>query len=231
MLWLSVALGELIAYHHKMDLTLFQNKVARLQEVVLNGFEDPIYVDNYEGVFRSHFDWHSSVHAHWMLLSSSRIFKSPEITTGILNRLNTQNLDSERKFLTDHPNFELPYGQAWLLLLFSEMNKHLAPNQQLKEFQHETYLRVADWLTRTDFPEKSKNAYHSWLFTYFLLINSDLFFSEPLIKLLKEKFHSVSMVKDENDPKDFFSSESLFAILNNQSKPQFLWFGIWLNVD
>ena len=117
-----------------MNLDVFQNQVNQLQNVVLSGFENSLYVDNYEGVFKSHYDWHSSVHAHWMLLSSSRLFNKPDITKLILNRFSEYNLDNEQRYLSQNPNFELPYGQAWLLLLFSELNKHQVPTSNLKSF-------------------------------------------------------------------------------------------------
>ncbi len=86
-------------------------------------------------------------------------------------------IQNERERLIQNQNFELPYGQAWLLLLLNELEK-------------------------TSFQSKSDTHYSR-------------------INIIDEKFNSVVNVYDENDPKDFFSSESLFQILKHQPKKAF----------
>jgi hypothetical protein len=73
------------------------------------------------------YDWHSAVHAHWMLVRLLRLFPDlPEASQIrlVLNRSFTpENIQSEVKYL-DEPNrktFERTYGWAWLLKLSEEL--------------------------------------------------------------------------------------------------------------
>jgi hypothetical protein len=76
----------------------------------------------------------------------------------VLERL--RRLDIERDYLRAFPRFELPYGQAWLCLLLSELDE--------AEFKMEVEARVTEWLLqRTDCMDSAQ--YDSWLFSYFLL--------------------------------------------------------------
>jgi len=73
------------------------------------------------------FDWHSSVHGHWMLV---RLLKSvpvmpneKEIRSALNRNLTALNLRAEVEYL-DQPNrksFERTYGWAWLLKLAQEL--------------------------------------------------------------------------------------------------------------
>jgi Protein of unknown function (DUF2891) len=143
--------------------------VDDLKKVTLDCFNEVSCNWSSQGIFGTHFDWHSSVHAHWMLLSSSRIFIDKAVVTKIAARFDRTNFEYERQLLLKKPNFELPYGQSWLLLLLSELEKH---DIQFVELKNETIMRVIAWLNRTDFPQKSADSYHSWLISYFLLRKS-----------------------------------------------------------
>ncbi len=195
------------------------NKIIHeLRETIWAGFRQTPYVDHVDGVFRSHFDWHSSVHAHWSLLSSSRYLKDQESAQKILSRISEASLLEVHKRLLETPKFELPYGQAWLLLLISELENHGRSDQALRQLKTETVSRIGHWLESNEFPEKKVNSYHSWLITYFLFkkSKSDSLYSRA--QIIHEKFYSTLSVHDEDDPKDFFSSESLFQILKHQPK-------------
>lgn len=188
--------------------------VNDLKKVTLDCFNEISCNWSNQGIFGTHFDWHSSVHAHWMLLSSSRIFGDKVVISKILSRFDHTNFEYEHQLLLKNPNFELPYGQSWLLLLLSELEKHAV---QFVDLKNETLMRVSDWLNRTEFPQRSANSYHSWLISYFLLRKSG--FQYP--KEIDIKFSMVDFVRDEDDPKDFFSSENLFSLLKGAPKSKF----------
>ncbi|MGD1895441.1 MAG: DUF2891 family protein [Phormidesmis sp.] len=84
-------------------------------------------------VFTGSFDWHSSVHAHWALLSMARLTNDVPLQKKLLSRLTPKNLEAERTFLNNAENaeFEMPYGRAWLLLMLSELSKHEENNSLL----------------------------------------------------------------------------------------------------
>jgi hypothetical protein len=74
------------------------------------------------------FDWHSTVHGHWMLVRLLRLFPSmPEAheIRGALNaNLSPKNIAGEVAYL-NQPNrasFERTYGWAWLLKLAEELH-------------------------------------------------------------------------------------------------------------
>ncbi len=94
------------------------------------------------------------------------------------------------------------------------MEKH---DVQFIELKNETLYRVTSWLTQTEFPQKSTDSYHSWLISYFLLKKSG--FEYP--KEIDIKFNRVNSVNYEDDPKDFFSSESIFSLLKASAKSKY----------
>lgn len=77
--------------------------------------------------FYGSYDWHSSVHGHWMLVRLLRLFPDlpeAEQIRGILNdHLSEANLKTEAAYFGE-PNrqsFERTYGWAWLLKLADEV--------------------------------------------------------------------------------------------------------------
>jgi hypothetical protein len=73
------------------------------------------------------FDWHSSVHGHWLLAHLLRLFPSlPEagqIRQALNADLTVDNVNAEVKYFdnADRKSFERPYGWAWLLKLHEEL--------------------------------------------------------------------------------------------------------------
>lgn len=73
------------------------------------------------------FDWHSAVHAHWLLVRLLRLYpelpEAPLIKQKLDAHLNKPNILVEVEFFTDSNNlsFERMYGWAWLLKLAEEL--------------------------------------------------------------------------------------------------------------
>src|SRR5260370_16413020 len=78
------------------------------------------------------YDWHSSVHGHWLLVRLARLFpQAPfpaEAPPPVLRSLTSANIAQEAIYLSaeGRNTFERPYGLAWLLQLATEV----------KEFDH-----------------------------------------------------------------------------------------------
>ncbi|MEV1026331.1 DUF2891 family protein [Streptomyces sp. NPDC050264] len=73
--------------------------------------------------FYGAYDWHSSVHMHWLLVRT--LPDLPAATTAtytdVLDRhLTPAHLATEAAYLLDRPGFERPYGWAWLIALAAE---------------------------------------------------------------------------------------------------------------
>jgi Protein of unknown function (DUF2891) len=74
------------------------------------------------------YDWHSSVHGHWMLVRLLRMFpnlpESGDIRKAIGANLSEQNILVEAAYLKqkNRQSFERTYGWAWLLKLAEELS-------------------------------------------------------------------------------------------------------------
>ena len=80
------------------------------------------------GTFYGCFDWHSSVHGHWMLVRLLRLFPSlpeaREIRGALDANLSAKNIRNEVSYLnqSNRASFERTYGWAWLLKLAEELH-------------------------------------------------------------------------------------------------------------
>ncbi|WP_343846708.1 DUF2891 domain-containing protein [Bowmanella denitrificans] len=74
------------------------------------------------------FDWHSSVHGHWMLVNLLRHFpdltNQQEIRQKLLENISAENIKAEVAyfFMPQNATFERTYGWAWLLKLAEELH-------------------------------------------------------------------------------------------------------------
>jgi hypothetical protein len=95
---------------------------------VLNGEKDVKSPKAMHPAFYGSFDWHSSVHGHWMLVRLLRRFpdlpERKEIRAALAENLTAKNLQAEADYF-NQPNrksFERTYGWAWLLKLAEELH-------------------------------------------------------------------------------------------------------------
>ncbi len=78
--------------------------------------------------FYGSYDWHSSVHGHWMLARLLHVFpalpEAEEIRTALNAHLTVENLKAEAEYFArkESTPFERPYGWAWLLKLAEELH-------------------------------------------------------------------------------------------------------------
>ncbi len=74
------------------------------------------------------FDWHSTVHGHWMLVHLLKLFpnlpEAREIRKALNANLSEKNIAGEVAYLkqTNRASFERTYGWAWLLKLAEELH-------------------------------------------------------------------------------------------------------------
>jgi hypothetical protein len=164
-----------------LDLNIL---LRELQETIIPCFEikEEYWGNHPSALFHSHFDWHSSVHAHWAMLSSSRMNKFVGVEK-VLLRFNEDDLKLERDYLISFPSFELPYGQSWLLLLLQEIQqywingnvdfpsstfqlKSSSSIKVLQELQQETLNRVINWLQQAPYPDGRRQARNPFWASY-----------------------------------------------------------------
>jgi Protein of unknown function (DUF2891) len=95
---------------------------------VLNGEADVKAPRVMHPAFYGCFDWHSSVHGHWMLVRLLRLFpdlpEHKEIRAALAENLTAKNLQTEADTFKkpNHRSFERTYGWAWLLKLAEELH-------------------------------------------------------------------------------------------------------------
>jgi hypothetical protein len=137
----------------------YPNKIAH----VLNGDEDVKPPRKLTPAFYGCFDWHSSVHGHWLLARLARLHPEAPFTrparAALAKSLTAESIAGEVAYLNGkgRASFERPYGLAWLLQLAAELrewndadartwSKNLAPLETMAA------SRIADWLPKLAYP-------------------------------------------------------------------------------
>ncbi len=109
------------------------------------------------------YDWHSAVHAHWLLARLARLYPDAPFAkaarAALARALTAENIAVEVRYLTaaGRASFERPYGLAWLLQLAHELRdwpgaepagwaKHLAPLEQA------AIDKLTPWLPKLSMP-------------------------------------------------------------------------------
>ena len=128
------------------------------------------------------FDWHSAVHAHWLLVRMLRFQPNsdwtPRARQTLHERLTETNLLAEHRYLSKpgREGFERPYGLAWLLQLAAELrnwsdSRAEAIVSAIEPLEMLCRDRLAEWLTKLTHPirtgEHSQTAFamglaHDW---------------------------------------------------------------------
>lgn len=105
------------------------------------------------------YDWHSSVHGHWLLVRLVRTFPDadfvPAARAALGQSLTPENMAREATYLRGEgrASFERPYGLAWLLQLAAELRewndpkgKEMAVN--LRPLEEAALERLSAWLPK-----------------------------------------------------------------------------------
>ena len=109
------------------------------------------------------FDWHSSVHGHWLLVRVLRQFpdlaQAAEIRSRLAAHFTAENLAKEAAFFADDLNksYERMYGWAWLLRLVAELNDWDDPDAKqwranLRPLEEVLIMRIKAYLPLLSYP-------------------------------------------------------------------------------
>ena len=141
----------------------YPNKIAH----VLNGPADALPPAQLYPVFYGCFDWHSSVHGHWLLLRLLRVVPEAgmppelrnEITAALNRSFTTPAIAAEVAYLQGEGrgSFERPYGMAWFLQLTAELREWDDPQAQawletLEPLETAIVDLVKAWLPKLAYP-------------------------------------------------------------------------------
>ena len=109
------------------------------------------------------FDWHSSVHGHWLLTRLARLYPdasfAEEARAALAANLQEAAIAAEVKYLEGEGrgSFERPYGLAWLLQLAAELGEWDDPRAQelssvLEPLESIAAERLLTWIPKLDYP-------------------------------------------------------------------------------
>ncbi|HEX4668227.1 MAG TPA: DUF2891 domain-containing protein [Chthoniobacterales bacterium] len=130
---------------------------------VLNSDEDVAPPRKLTPAFCGCYDWHSSVHGHWLLARLARTFPEAPFAAkardALKQSLTKANIAQEAAYLAGkgRASFERPYGLAWLLQLAAELHEWDHPFAQelsanLRPLEKVAVDRLSSWLPKLSHP-------------------------------------------------------------------------------
>jgi Protein of unknown function (DUF2891) len=137
----------------------YPNKISH----VLNSEADVAPPQKLTPAFYGCYDWHSSVHGHWLLVRLLRAFPDASFAkaarAALKESLTAQNLKAEAAYLRGdgRASFERPYGLAWVLQLCAELREWDDPQSRemlanLKPLEDAAIERLTTWLPKLSNP-------------------------------------------------------------------------------
>jgi hypothetical protein len=137
----------------------YPNKISH----VLNSDADVAPPRKLTPAFYGCYDWHSSVHGHWLLVRLIRTFPDAPFVAQARNALRKSlsagNLKQEAAYIrgAGRASFERPYGLAWLFQLCSELRewndeqtREMSAN--LRPLEEAAVERLKTWLPKLSHP-------------------------------------------------------------------------------
>jgi len=112
----------------RLALKCIQKEYPNKPDHTINDGDDVRRPRAMHPAFYGCFDWHSTVHGHWMLVHLLRLFpnmpEAREIRAALNANLSEKNIAGEVAYLkqSNRASFERTYGWAWLLKLAEEVD-------------------------------------------------------------------------------------------------------------
>jgi hypothetical protein len=187
----------------------YPNKISH----VLNSDADVAPPRKLTPAFCGCYDWHSSVHGHWLLVRLLRSFPdapfAKDARDALRQSLTAENLKQEAAYIKGEgrSSFERPYGLSWLLQLCAELRESDDPQAKewsanLKPLEDAAVERLSKWLRKLSHPvrigEHDQTAFGLGLmFDYARMAKNDVF--AKLIRDSAKKF----FLADKNCPLNY----------------------------
>jgi Protein of unknown function (DUF2891) len=145
------------------------------------------------------YDWHSSVHGHWLLARLARTFPDAPFAAGaraaLRESITPEHIAREVQYLRGdgRASFERPYGLAWLLQLAAELREWDPElSATLKPLENAAADRLKAWLPKLSHPIRS-GEHSQTAFALGLIYDSG---RDPLVAAKIREFYA----KDRNCP-------------------------------
>ncbi len=137
----------------------YPNKIAH----VLNSDADVAPPRKLTPAFCGCYDWHSSVHGHWLLVRLLRTFPDASFAgaarDALRKSLTADHLKQEAAYIRGEgrSSFERPYGLSWLLQLCAELREWDDPQARemsanLRPLEEAAVERLKTWLPKLSHP-------------------------------------------------------------------------------
>src|SRR5262245_15483703 len=203
---------------------------------VLNDVADHKTPRELHPAFYGCFDWHSSVHGHWMLVRLLRLFpdlpEKQQIRAALVAHLTARNLQVEADYF-NQPNrqsFERTYGWAWLLKLAEELHTWDDPDgkewsKNLKPLTDTLVAKYLAFLPKQTYPLRT-GVHPNTAFGLAFALDYARTVKHPALRDLLEERSRAYYGKDadipakwEPDGADFFSPSLMEADLMRRVLP------------
>ncbi|MCR9224464.1 MAG: DUF2891 domain-containing protein [Hyphomonas sp.] len=222
----------------------YPNKISH----VLQSADDARPPHELTPAFYGCFDWHSSVHGHWLLtrlltVQSDSVYAA-EIRAALAKSFTEDNMAGELNYYTaeGRGSFERPYGIAWYLQLVAELEESDDPQlrewrETLRPLEDAIVGKVRAWLPKLSYPVRL-GTHNQTAFAFGLMLDyahavgNDAFANELAQKSLA--FHRADVncpLAYEPSGEDFLSPCLMEADLMRRVIPQqdfVVWLGYFL---
>jgi hypothetical protein len=179
----------------------------------LNSDADAVPPRKLTPAFYGCYDWHSSVHGHWLLVRLVRTFPdAPFVQSAreaLQQSLTAESIAQEAAYLRGEgrASFERPYGLAWLLQLVAELREWDDPQAReiaanLNPLTQVVLERLQNWLPKLSNPvrigEHDQTAFALGLMLDYAHGNGNQEFAELVVSKAKQFY-----LDDKNCPLDY----------------------------
>lgn len=150
------------------------------------------------------YDWHSSVHGHWLLARLSRLApdapSAANARAALAKSITPANIAKEVAYLNGpgRASFERPYGLAWLLQLTGELREAKDPLYAIVQpLEDAAVTRLRTWLPKLSHPVRS-GEHSQTAFALGLILDSGAG-GEALAELVRDRARAFYL-EDRNCP-------------------------------
>jgi hypothetical protein len=209
--------GELAARFARLALDCVHREYPNKIGHVLNSDEDARTPSSLHPVFYGCFDWHSSVHGHWLLVRLLRTVPPEQFPEGLRDQIisalqksfTAQGVAEEVAYFQaeNRKSYERPYGVAWFLQLTAELREWQDPLAELwfatlRPLEEVIVAQIKAWLPKLAYPIRL-GTHNQSMFAFGLILDwAHAAGDTGMASLIRERslaFH----LNDRNCPLDY----------------------------
>ncbi|MGJ8663675.1 MAG: DUF2891 domain-containing protein, partial [Marinicella sp.] len=180
---------------------------------ILNTAADAAPPNEMYPAFFGCFDWHSSVHGHWLLARAAKLFPNHNKSSEFISRLDAHFSESQLQGELNYfqqpgrAGFERPYGLAWFLQLYAEIDQWQHPKAKswvthMEPLKSHIVSQFTEWIPKLAYPirtgEHSQTAFAFGLSLDYARDTGDTEFEKLLVKHINRLY-----LEDKNCPTDY----------------------------